>query len=62
MFGGNWSCGSGDMTNVVCRVTSKDHFIEGSYDVDGSSSYVTTLPILVAMGIVLVEICFEFVT
>ena len=58
MFGVHWSSASEDMTYLICPVTSKDHLIEGSSNVIGtsSSSYVSTLPGLVAIGTVEVEI------
>ena len=56
MFGVHLSSGSGDMTHLIYHVAAKDHMIEGSYDMDMSSSlHATTLPVLVAIGILLVE-------
>ena len=50
MFGVHWSSASEDMTYLICPVTSKDHLIVCS------SSYVSTLPGLVAIGTVEVDI------
>ena len=43
---------------LICRVTSYDHLIEGSYEFMGGSSsrYVTNLKSLVTRGIVILEI------
>ena len=48
---------------LICHVTWKDHVTEGSCDFMGRSYslYITTLSNWVAIGIVVVEICFEFV-
>ena len=64
MFGGHLSSTSGDIKYLICHVTSQNHVFEGSCNfLSGSFSwYVTTLPSLVAIGIVVVEICFQFVT
>ena len=60
MFVGHWSDASESITSLVFRVTSEDHVSEGSHDFMGGSSslYVTTLPSLIAVGNVVVEICF----
>ena len=52
MFGGHWSNARGDKKYLMCYV------IEGSSNsmCESSSRYVTTLPSLVAIGIVVVEI------
>ena len=59
MFGGYWSIEGGDVTNLICHVTSQDHVIE-EYDFMGSSTllYVTNLPSSVAIGIAVVKIFF----
>ena len=64
LFGGHWSSASWDVAYLICYVTWKKHRIQGSYNfMSGSSSlYVTTLPSLVDIGIVVVEVCFHFVT
>ena len=56
MFG-YWSSATGDMKYLLCHVTSQNPVIEGSNRfMSGSSSWhVTTLPSLVAIGIVVVE-------
>ena len=58
MFGGHWSSASGDVKYLTCHVTLQNYVIEGSVNfVSGSSSwYITTLPSLVATGIVAVQI------
>ena len=60
MFGSHWSSTSEDIKYLICYVTSQNHLIEGSCNFMSvsSSCHVTTLPCLVALGIVLVEICF----
>ena len=62
MFGGHWSDASEGITSLVFRVTSEDHLSEGSHDFMGGSSslYVTTLPSVIAVDIVVVEISFWF--
>ena len=49
------SCGSRDITYLICHVTLQDHFIKRSC----SSLYVTTLLGLVTIGIAVVKICFD---
>ena len=58
---GHWYSANGDIKYLTCDVTSQNHVIEGSCKfLSGSSSwYVTSLPSLVAMGIVVVDICFS---
>ena len=60
MFGGHWSDASEGITSLVFRVTSEDHLSEGLHDFMGGSSslYVTTLPSVIAVDIVVVEISF----
>ena len=60
MFGGYWSNASQDMKCLLCHVTSENHMIEGSSIFMSGNSlwYVTTLPIFVAIGAAVVEICF----
>ena len=57
MFGVHWSSGSGDIINLKCNVTSQELVIEGSFDIKlrSSSLYVTTLPSLLAIGIVVIS-------
>ena len=59
-FGGHRHSGSGDVMFLVCCMVLKDHMIIWSCDSTGQSHswYVTTLPRLVAIGAVVVEICF----
>ena len=49
---------------LICLMTSQDHFIERSYKfMDGSSlCYATMLVSLVAISIVMLEICFHLNT
>ena len=63
VFGGHWSSAS-DIKYLKSHATSQNHVIEGSYNFmsRNSSYYFTTLPTLVAIDIVVVEICFKFVT
>ena len=58
LFSGQSHCGNRDIMYSVCHVTLKNYVIKGSYDfMEGSSSsHVATLPGLVAIGIVIVEI------
>ena len=60
MFGAYWSNARGDVTNLICHVTSQAHMIEG-YDFmgGGASFYVIALLSLVAMGIVVVKTYFN---
>ena len=57
IVGGHWSSPSGDIKYLICHVTPQKHVTEGSNNsMSGSSSwYVNNLPILVAIGIVVVE-------
>ena len=58
MFGGHWSSASGDKKYIICQVTSQKQVIEisGNFIGGSSSLYVTTLPSLVARGIVIVDV------
>ena len=49
--------------HLICYATLQDHMVKGSSEfMEGSSSlYVTTLSCLVAIGIVVVELCYLFV-
>ena len=60
MLGGHWLSTSGDIKYLICHVTSQNYVIEGSCNFMSASSslYVTTLPNLVAIGIVVVEVYF----
>ena len=62
MFDAHRSSASGNITYLICHMTSQDHVIERSCEVtDGSTPlYVTVQPSLMAIGIVVVEICFSF--
>ena len=56
-----WSSVSGDITHLICHMTSQNQVIERSYDffIGSSSLYVTILQSLVVIGVVVVEIsCF----
>ena len=60
MFCGHWSSASGDIKYLICHVTSQSHVIEGSSSsVSWNLSwYVNILPNMVAISILVVEICF----
>ena len=60
MLGGHWSGASGDIKYLICHVTSQSYVIEGSCNFMSASSslYVMTLPNLVAIGIIVVEVYF----
>ena len=60
MFGVYWSSGNGNISYLIYHVTSQDHKIRVSYDFMGWSSSLcgTSLPSVVAIGIVAFEICF----
>ena len=64
MFGGHWSSACGDIMYLTCHMTLQYHVIEGSSNfMSRSSSWdIATLSSLLAIGIVIVEICFYFVT
>ena len=64
MFGGHGSSANGDIKYLTRHVTLQIDLVEGSSNfMSGSSSrYITTLPSLVVMGVVVVELyCFYFV-
>ena len=58
MFGDHWSSTSGNIKYLIFQVTSQNYLIEGSYKFMNKTSllYVTTMPSLVAMNIVVIEI------
>ena len=58
--GGDWSSVSRDMKYLVCRMTSQNQVIEGSFKFmsESYSRYVSNLSSLGSIGIVLVEIGF----
>ena len=61
MFGGHLSSAMGDMKYLLSHVTSQNHANKESdkFMCGSSSLHVTTLPSLVAVGIVVVELkCF----
>ena len=60
MIGVHKTSASRDITYLICHVSSQDHMIEGSFDVMGAGSSLcfTTLAGLVAVGLMLVGICF----
>ena len=57
-FGDDGHCDSGDITFLICYVTSREHMLKGLCEsMRGSlSSKVATLPCLMAIGLVQVEI------
>ena len=57
-FGSHRSWGSGDILFFICHVTSCGHVIEGSRNFagNGPSTFLTSLPIVVAISLVEVEI------
>ena len=59
-FDVHWSSRSEDTTYLRCHMTSQEHMIEESYDVTGwgSSLFVDTLPSLLAIDTVVIEIYF----
>ena len=56
--GDHWPSASGDIKYLTFHVTLQKHVVQGSYTfMSGSSSfYITTVPSLVVIGIVIVEI------
>ena len=58
IFGGDWGNVSGDIKYLIYHVASQNNVIKGSSNFLSRSSswYVTTLPSLVVIGIVVVEI------
>ena len=58
MCGGHYSSGSADITYSICHATLQEHVIEGSCEFIGGSSLMctTTLPSVVVISIVVVEI------
>ena len=58
MFVDRWSSGSEYTKYLTCHMTLQNHVIEGSSNfMSGSSSlYITTLPSLLAIGIIVVDI------
>ena len=58
MFSDDWSIASGYIKYLICHVTSLNCMMKVSSNfMSGSSSwYTSTLPSLIAIGIVLVEI------
>ena len=54
MFGGHWPSASEDIRYLICHLTSQDLVLEELCDFKGGSSSlnVTTLPNVVALGIV----------
>ena len=63
-FDGRSQCCSEDMAYLACQVTLQGHVIKEPFDFAKESIllYLTTLPGLVVIGIVEVEICFYFIT
>ena len=58
MFGDHWSSTSENIKYIIFDVTSQNHLIEGSYKFMDKISllYVTTMPSLAAIDIVVMEI------
>ena len=54
----------GDIMYLICHVLPHDHYTKGSRKFMGGSSwyYIITLISLMTISIVIVEICFQFVT
>ena len=57
-FGDHWSSTSGNIKYIIFHVTSQNHLIEGSYKFMDKISllYVTTMPSLATIDIVVMEI------
>ena len=57
-FGDHWSSASGNIKYLIFHVTSQNHLIEGSCKFLNETSllYVTAMPSLVAIVIVVIEI------
>ena len=54
---GYWLCARGDLKFLICHVTLQSNVIEGSCNfTTGDSLHLTTLPSLVAIGVVIVYI------
>ena len=62
-FGGHRPCGCRDTTDLIFLVTLQEHVVLCSCDLLGRSHsrQVSILPSFMAGGIVVVEICFQFV-
>ena len=60
IFDDHWSSAGGDIKYLTCHVTFQNHVVEGSSNFisESSSRYITTLPSLVTLAIIVVEICF----
>ena len=58
MLGDHWSSASGNIKYLIFRVTFQNHLIEVSCKFMNKTSllYVTTMPSLVAIDIVVIEI------
>ena len=58
MFGDHWSSASGNIKYLIFHVTSQNHLIEGSCKFMNETSllYVTTMPSLVTIGIVVISL------
>ena len=58
MFCGHWPSTNGDIKYVISHVTSQNNVIEGSSSlmIGSFSRYETTLPSLLAIGVVMVDI------
>ena len=60
MFGEHFSNESGDMTYLICHMTSQDRVIKGSCDFMSGRFLIchTTLPSVMTIETVVVETCF----
>ena len=58
VFGDHWSSANGNIKYLMFHVISQNHLIEGSCKFINETSllYVITMPSLVAIGIVVIEI------
>lgn len=63
-FHGHGACSNWDIKYLICHVALQDYVIKGSSDfMEGSSSlHITTLSHLVAIDILVMEICFLIIT
>ena len=61
MFGGHWSSANGDIIKLICHMTSQNNIIEKSCDIISGrySLYVNIHPNVVAISILVVNICFS---
>lgn len=64
IFSGHWSSEGGDIKFLICHMTSQNCSAEESCNLVSRIPplYVITPPSFVAIGVVVVKICFYFVT